>query len=327
MKVLVIGGAGYVGSMLVPKLLKFGHQVSVYDLYLFGRNVFDNYQKNSHFKEFVGDVRDLKKLENVLDGHDAIIHLACLSNDPSYELDPQLSKSINFDCFEPLVKLAKDKGIKRFIYASSSSVYGVKEENEVTEQMSLEPLTEYSKYKALCEEVLFKYADQNFITAAIRPATVCGYAPRQRLDVVVNILTNLAYHTGNIKIMGGEQKRPNIHIKDMVRAYIHLLEEDPEKIQKKVFNVGAYNHRVKDLGEMIRRIVGEKVSVEVIPSNDPRSYHISSKKIEEELGFKCKYTIEDAVKDLLEAFKENRISDPLNNKSYYNIEVIKNAGL
>ena len=184
-KIFVTGGAGYVGSVLVPKLLKKGYKVSVIDIMIYGEDVLDEHPNLTKIK---GDIRDRELLKKTIPGHDAVIHLACISNDPSFELNPQLGKSINFDAFEPLVKISKENGIKRFIYASSSSVYGIKDEPNVTEDMKLEPLTDYSKFKAVCEKVLKKYNSNNFTTVTIRPATVCGYSPRQRLDLTVNIL-------------------------------------------------------------------------------------------------------------------------------------------
>ena len=213
--VLVIGGAGYVGTELVFKLLDKGYNVTVYDLLIYGSNF--NISKN--LKVVKGDIRDISRLSKYIKNKD-FIHLACISNDPSYELNPQLSKDINFTFFEPLIKISKDNGVKRFIYASSSSVYGLKEDENVNEDASLKPLTDYSKYKARCEEILLKYGDNNFTTSVIRPATVCGYSRRQRLDLVVNILTNHAYNNRKILIFGGDQLRPNIHIKDMVKILL-----------------------------------------------------------------------------------------------------------
>ena len=231
MKICIPGGAGYVGALLVPELIKQGHHVVVLDLYIYGDDVFSEIKDSPLLTEIKGDMRDTQVVEKALEGCEAVIHLACISNDPSFELNPTLGKSINLDSFEPFVKAAIAAKVRRFIYASSSSVYGIKEENDVTEEMTLEPLTDYSKYKAACEEILFKYLSDDFTATVLRPATVCGYSPRQRLDVVVNILTNLAYNTGKIKIMGGKQLRPNIHIKDMVAAYIHVLNQPAEKIQ------------------------------------------------------------------------------------------------
>lgn len=319
MRVLVAGGAGYVGSKLVPALLARGYEVNVLDLYLYGDKVL---KPHAHLKEIKGDIRNLKTVEEALEGCDAVIHLACISNDPSFELDPALGKSINFDAFEPFVQLCKKKKIRRFIYASSSSVYGVKETPHVTEEMPLTPLTDYSLFKARCEEVLLKYATPDFICTILRPATVCGYAPRQRLDVVVNILTNIAFHTGKIQVMGGTQMRPNIHIDDMVEAYVCLLEAKEELIQKEIFNVGYHNHTVLELGNIVANLVGD-VEIRVVPTNDNRSYHISSEKIGQKLGFFPRRTIEDAAFDLLKALKAGKLPNALNDPKYYNIKTMK----
>ncbi|HSX38029.1 MAG TPA: SDR family oxidoreductase [Chlamydiales bacterium] len=326
MRILVVGGAGYVGSRLVPTLMEKGYDVVVFDLYLYGDQVFESHPK---LKQIKADVRDMKSVEEALKGCDALIHLACISNDPSFELNPELGKSINLDSFEPLVKLAKKHKIERFIYASSSSVYGVKSEKNVTEEMSLEPLTDYSRFKVECEKILLKYMSDDFVCTVLRPATVCGYAPRQRLDVVVNILTNLAYHSGKVKVMGGNQMRPNIHIEDMVRAYLHVLESPKEKVQGEIFNIGYHNHTVLELGKMVKEIVGKKRPVELIvePSNDNRSYHVSSQKIAAKLGFKPKYTIENAVEDLVVAFEAGKLPNAMHDDRYVNIKTMKAVNL
>jgi nucleoside-diphosphate-sugar epimerase len=329
MRICVPGGAGYVGSRLVPELLGKGHQVVVLDLYLYGDDVFNEIKENPNLTQIKADIRDLSAVEKALKCCDAVIHLACISNDPSFELNPELGKSINLDAFEPFVKLAKKQGVKRFIFASSSSVYGVKSEPNVTEEMSLEPLTDYSKFKIECEKILFRYMSDDFICTVIRPATVCGYAPRQRLDVVVNILTNLAYHNGKIKVLGGDQMRPNIHIEDMVRAYIHVLGSAKEKIQGETFNVGYHNHTVMDLGKIVQRIVGKKRNVELVvePTNDNRSYHVSSEKIAKRLGFEPKFSIENAVEDLVEAFSRGKLPNALDDIRYINIKTMKALNL
>lgn len=329
MKILVPGGAGYVGSRLIPALLETGHDVTVFDLYLYGRDLFKDLRGNPRFHEIQGDIRDISLVQRALQGMDAVIHLACISNDPSFELNPDLGKSINLDCFEPFVVAAKEAGVQRFIYASSSSVYGVKEEANVTEEMSLEPLTDYSRFKAACEKILLRHANNTFICTVLRPATVCGYAPRQRLDVVVNILTNLAVHTGKVKVMGGNQMRPNIHIEDMVRCYLHVLAQPADKVKGQIFNAGYHNHTVLNLGQMVADIVGKKRPVELVveTTNDNRSYHISSEKIEKELGFQSKYTIEDAVEGLVEAFTMGKLPDALHDERYYNIKTMKAVNL
>ena len=201
-QVLVTGGAGYVGAILVPKLLQAGYGVKVIDLYLYGKDVLNAVKDHPHLEEIEGDIRDRQLLEKIMPGCDAVIHLACISTDPSFELDPDLGRSINYDAFFDLVDVAKDAGVKRFIYASSSSVYGIKEIENVTEDLPLMPLTDYSRYKALCEEVLLSKREPGFVTLVLRPATVCGYSPRQRLDLVVNILTNHAINNGKITVFG-----------------------------------------------------------------------------------------------------------------------------
>jgi nucleoside-diphosphate-sugar epimerase len=320
--VLVTGGAGYVGAVLVPELLRQGYKVKVLDLYLYGEDVLAAVKDNPNLTQIKGDIRDRKLLEKELKGVDSVIHLACISNDPSFELNPGLGKSINYDAFIPLVKIAKDSGVIRFIYASSSSVYGVKDEENVSEELSLEPLTDYSKYKALCEEALFKEAAAGFTVLVYRPATVCGYSTRQRLDLSVNILTNLAVNKGEITVFGGEQKRPNIHIKDVVGAYLLALKADGKLISNKIFNVGYENYTVKKIAEMVKGIVGDQVAIKYSKTDDIRSYHISSKKIEKELGFKPRHSVEEAIKDLVEAFSSGKIPDPLDNIRYYNIKTM-----
>lgn len=329
MRILVAGGAGYVGSCLVPALLDKGHEVVVYDLFLYGEDVFDAIKTDPKLTLIKADIRDFATVEKALTGCNAVIHLACISNDPSFELNPNLGKSINLDAFEPFVLLSKKQKIQRFIFASSSSVYGVKSEPDVTEDMSLEPLTDYSKFKAECEKILFKHMSNGFTCTVLRPATVCGYAPRQRLDVIVNILTNCAYHTGKVKVTGGSQMRPNVHIQDMVRAYLHVLEMPVSKIQGEIFNVGCDNHTVLELAHMTQRIVSKNRPVDLVvePTNDPRSYHVSSKKIAQKLGFKPQYSIEQAVQDLVQAFEAGKLPDSLNNIRYFNIKTMKAVNL
>jgi len=325
--VLVIGGGGYVGAVLVPKLLKKGYRVTVYDLFIYGEKVFDAVKDHPRLRLVAGDVRDLKKLEGAIKGQEAIIHLACISNDPSFELDPALGKSINFDSFEPLVRAAKKAGVKRFIYASSSSVYGVKACENVDETMACSPLTDYSKFKALCEEVLLRHADETFAGLILRPATVCGFSPRQRLDLIVNILTNTAANKGSLAVDGGGQKRPNIHIEDVTDLYVQALEYPDARINRKVFNAGYENHSLMELAEKVRAIVNPALEIAVRPTNDQRSYHISSKKIAAELGFVPRHTIEEAVRDLKNAFDRGLLPDPLQNPMYFNIKRMKEIQL
>ncbi len=322
--IMVTGGAGYVGSNLIPKLLNKGYKVTVLDWYLYG-DVFASYKSNPNLREIKGDIRSAADVKKALVGADAVIHLACISNDPSFDLDAELGKTVNYDCFRPLVHAARDAGIKRFIYASSSSVYGVKDEPEVTEELSREPLTDYSKYKAMCEDVLEEERKNapNMTCVTVRPATVCGYAPRLRLDLSVNILTNFAINKGFITVFGGDQLRPNIHVDDMTDAYLMLLEVDDKLINGKTFNIGFENHSIMDIAKMVREVVGANVEIRVEPTNDPRSYRVSSAKIKRELGFTPKRTIADAVRDLKAAFDAGKVPNSFEDDHYFNLKRMK----
>lgn len=326
-RVFVTGGAGYVGAVLIPKLLRKGYEVKVLDLFLYGEDVLDSVKDDPKLKKVKGDIRDRKLLEKEMPGYDTVIHLACISNDPSYELDPDLARSINYDAFIHLVDVAKKAGVKKFIYASSSSVYGVKDVPDVTEDLPLEPLTDYSKYKALCEDILLKEATDDFIVSIIRPSTVCGYSPRLRLDLTVNILTNHAVSKGEITVFGGEQMRPNLHIEDMTDFYTFLLEVPDEKIHKKIYNVGYENYKVKDIAEMVKKVIDPGLPIITTPSDDNRSYQVSSKKVKDALGYAPKRTIEDAVRDLKKAFDEGRIPDSMTDIRYYNIKTMQAVNL
>ena len=331
--ILVTGGAGYVGSVLVRRLLAAGHAVTVLDLYLYGHDALDAVADHPQLVQIKGDIRHPAVVEKAVAGCDTVIHLACISNDPSFELDPALGKSINYDAFRPLVRAAKNAGVARFVYASSSSVYGIKDEPEVTEDLPLDPLTDYSKYKVMCETVLHEEREPGFSTLIIRPATVCGYSPRQRLDVIVNILTNHAVVNRKIKVFGGAQLRPNIHIDDMVRTYELAVTLPDEMVDEKVFNAGYDNATVMELAETVREIVssdnklGSEIDVEVVPTDDNRSYKVSSRKIAEEWGFVADKTIADAVRDLLDAFKDGRLRNTMDDAVYYNIRTMQSLGL
>jgi len=323
-KIFITGGAGYVGAVLVPHLLEKGFNVTVLDLMIYGEHVL---QKHENLNAVKGDIRDQALLKKLIPGHDAVIHLACISNDPSFEMNPELGKSINLDAFRPLVEISKNAKVKRFFYASSSSVYGIKDEPNVHEEMELEPLTDYSIFKADCEKILAEYQSDDFTTTTIRPATVCGYSPRQRLDVVVNILTNLAYHKREISIFGGDQLRPNIHIADMVEVYMVLLMSPKDKIAGKIYNAGYENHSVKDIAETVKNSVGPDVKLVTTHSDDNRSYHISSNKIKVELGFEAQHTIRDAVEDLCDAFDKNLLPNSLSDEMYFNIKRMQSLNL
>jgi nucleoside-diphosphate-sugar epimerase len=326
-KIVVTGGAGYVGSVLVPKLLAKGHHVKVIDLYIYGRDVLEGVKDHPSLIQVEGDIRNRELLERELAGYDSVIHLACISNDPSFELDPALGRSINYDAFIQLVATAKKNGISRFIYASSSSVYGVKSERNVTEDLPLEPLTDYSRYKALCEEVLLEAREAGFVTLILRPATVCGYSPRLRLDLTVNILTNHAVNNRKIKVFGGQQMRPNIHIEDMTDLYVKTLKWPDADIDGKIFNVGYENRRVAEIAEVVRSVVSDDVGIVKTGTDDHRSYHISSGKIKRELGFVPTHTIEDAVADLVSAYEAGCVPNPMTDIRYYNIKTMQAVNL
>ena len=322
--ILVTGGAGYVGAVLVPRLLKQSCRVTVLDLMIYGEDVLQTHHGLNIVK---GDIRDQALLKKIIPGHDALIHLACISNDPSFELNPNLGKSINLDAFRPLVEISRRLGVARFIYASSSSVYGIKGEKDVHEDMTLEPLTDYSRFKADCEQILFEFETPDFSGVTIRPATVCGFSPRQRLDVVVNILTNLAYHKREITVFGGEQLRPNIHIADMVEAYLVLLKAPSEKIAGQIFNAGYENQPVAELAQTIKEVVGNDVRLVTTPTDDNRSYHISSKRIREKLGFTATHSIREAAADLVQAFRNNLLPNSLEDERYFNIRRMQSLNL
>lgn len=323
--VMVTGGAGYVGSVLVPKLLAAGHRVTVLDLFIYG-DTLAGVAEHPALRQVRGDLRDADAMSDALAGCDSVIHLACISNDPSFELDPGLGKSINHDAFRPMVRAAKAAGVERFVYASSSSVYGIKEGVEVTEDLELEPLTDYSKFKALCEEELLAERAPGFAVLVLRPATVCGYSPRLRLDLTVNILTNHAINNGKIRVFGGSQKRPNIHIADMTDLYLHCLAAPADAIDGKIFNAGYENHPVMEIAEMVKEVVGG-VPIEVVPTDDLRSYHVNSQKVRQELGFNPAHTIEQAIGDLRDAFQAGEVPDPMNDPRYYNIKRMQELSL
>jgi nucleoside-diphosphate-sugar epimerase len=327
-KVLVVGGAGYVGCVLVPKLLSAGYHVTVYDIMFFGDQGLPK-PSTPNLKIIRGDIRDIKKFTESVAGQDAVIHLACISNDPSFELDPELSKSINFDSFEPTVVASKKAGVKRFIYASTSSVYGVSDSPNVTEDHPLVPLTDYNKYKGLSEPYLRKHQSDDFTTVIIRPATVCGYSPRTRMDLSVNILTNLAYNKGAITVFGGSQMRPNIHVEEIADLYVQLLTAPKELIAGETFNAGFENYTISELAQMVKKVVESEcpdkgvINIETTPSNDLRSYHVSSAKITKKLGYKPKRGVEDAIRDLCKAFKAGKLPNSLDDPTYFNIRTMK----
>lgn len=325
--VLVTGGAGYAGSLLCPQLLASGYNVTCYDIGFFGSNFLPHDHPN--FKFVQGDIRDIAKLREAFKGIECVVNLACISNDASFELDESLSTTINLDAFEPMVIAAKEAGVKRFVYASSSSVYGVSESPNVTEDHPLLPLTLYNKYKGMCEPLLKKHTDDNFVGVIFRPATLCGYAPRQRLDLSVNILTNHAVNNNKITVFGGNQMRPNLHVQDYCNAVEMLMTAPAEKVQNETFNIGFQNMSIADLALLVKDVVEQEfpekapIGIVTTPSDDNRSYHINSDKVTRVLGFKPKFTIEDAVRDLCKAFKAGKLPNSMTDTGYYNVKTLK----
>lgn len=324
--IIVFGGGGYCASVLIPQLINEDWNVTVFDKFWYGT---DHLPNSARLKLIQGDVRDLNAVRHALNGIEYVLHLACISNDASFELDEKLSTSVNLDSFEPLVLAAKAAGVRRFVFASSSSVYGVSDSPDVTEDHPLVPLTLYNKYKGMCEPLLLKHTDDNFEGVIFRPATVCGYGPRLRLDLSVNILTNHAINNKKITVFGGDQLRPNLHILDYADLCKILLQAPVDKVRNEIFNCGFQNMKIIEIANVVKSIVEREfpglgeIPIEITSSNDNRSYHINSEKIKRVLGFVPRYTLEDAVKSLCDAFKANKIPNSFESDIYYNVRTMK----
>jgi nucleoside-diphosphate-sugar epimerase len=323
-KIFITGGGGYCGSRLVPFLLKNKYQVTVYDMFYFGNFLPIN---DSQLNIIKGDIRNTSFLKEACKNHDVFINLACISNDTSFILNEKLSTSINLDAFEPMVIASKDSGIKRFIYASTSSVYGVSDKKNVTEEDPLVPLTLYNKYKGMCEPLLFKHTNKNFVGVVFRPATVCGYSPRMRLDLSVNILTNFAVNRNEIIVLGGDQLRPNLHIQDYCEVILKFIRSDSNLIANQVYNVGYENLSILEIAKKVKQVVekktDKKITIKIKESLDNRSYHINSDKIFNQLHFKPKHNIEFAIDELFNFFKKGFIKNSFEDDSYYNVRTLK----
>lgn len=313
MKLLLTGACGYVGSSLTPLLLEKGYQVRAIDTQWFG-NSLDPHENLEIIKL---DIRELS--EEHLEGIDAVIHLANIANDPGVELNPTLSWEVNVLSSQRLAELALKSGVKQFIYASSGSVYGVKEEPEVTEDLDLVPISVYNKTKMVSERVLLSYKESMKIHN-VRPATVCGWSPRMRLDVSVNMLTFQALINKKITVFGGGQVRPNIHIKDMIGVYLHFLEKG-QQIESGNYNAGFENISILEIAESISSKIPSEIVV--TDSNDPRSYRQNSDKLLA-TGFKNFYTVETAIDEIVKKYKEGEIEDK---DEYHTVKTMKNLNL
>ena len=296
MKILVTGGCGYKGSVLVPLLLADGHDVVCVDTQWFGNYL----PEHPNLTNLQLDIRETDSIP--LEGVEAIIHLANIANDPAVELNPTLSWEVNVLAGQQLADRAVRAGVKQFIFASSGSVYGVKDEPNVTEDLTLVPISVYNKTKMVAERVLLSYSDQ-MVVQIVRPATVCGISPRMRLDVAVNLLTMQALSKGEITVLGGDQTRPNIHIDDITDLYLFFI-DNPHVTG--VFNAGFENLSIKTIAEMATKKANAKITI--LPSNDPRSYRVSSDKLLA-AGFRPKKTVENAIDEICAAFRSGALKD------------------
>jgi nucleoside-diphosphate-sugar epimerase len=304
MRVLVTGACGYKGTVLVPKLLAKGHEIIAFDTMWFGNYL----QPNSRLSVVKGDVRDIDSIS--LDGIDAIIHLSSIANDPCGDLDPKLTWEVSALATMQLADKAKRKGVGQFIYASSGSVYGVKEEEQVTEDLELKPISEYNKTKMVAERVLLSY-QSDMAVQIVRPATVCGLSPRMRLDVAVNMLTMQALSKGKITVFGGNQARPNIHMEDITDVYLHFLDH---REFTGIYNAGFENITILDIANLITNYI--PVEIVVTESNDPRSYRVNSDKLLA-TGFKPKKSVDDAIREIIEKYKIGELKDE---DRFYNLK-------
>jgi nucleoside-diphosphate-sugar epimerase len=296
MKVLVTGGCGYKGHVLIPKLLTRGYEVVSFDTQWFGNFL----APHPRLQVLRGDVRAIETVP--LDGIDCIVHLSSIANDPCGDLDPKLTWEVSALATMQLADKAKRHGVERFIYASSGSVYGVKDEPQVTEDLELKPISEYNKTKMVAERVLLSYKE-DMVVQIVRPATVCGYSPRMRLDVSVNMLTMQALSKGKITVFGGNQTRPNIHIDDITDIYLHLIDH-PEAAG--IYNAGFENISIMDIAKLVTKYV--PVEIVVSASNDPRSYRVNSDKLLA-TGYRPRKTVEDAVREVIDKYRAGVLKD------------------
>lgn len=315
-KVLVTGGCGYVGSVLVPKLAN-EFEVVVLDSMLFG-----NYLPSVPNISIVeGDMRDNQLVHSVLSGCTDVIHLAAISNDPCCDLDPRIAYEVNKNAVIDLVEIAKNCGVRRFINASTGSVYGIKEEESVTEDLTLEPTTLYAKLKAETEEIVRSASNENFTTISIRSGTVFGLSPRMRFDLIINIMTKSAMVDGKIIVHGGKQYRSTVHIDDLTDLFCSLVEIPKEMINGRVDNFGIANYTAKEIADMVREETGAVIHIDT-NITDNRSIRMSSEKIEYELGYKPKKTVRQGIREIKNAFEEGYFPNPDDNK-YYNVRTMK----
>lgn len=306
--VLVTGGAGYVGARLVPKLLEADYRVRVLDLFLFLPEVLAPFEGNSSLEIVKGDVRDKDLVDQCLNDVDTVIHLAAISNDPSGELNPLLTRTVNYDATCHLVERAKSRGVRRFIFASSASVYGFAQD-AVSEDHALNPKSVYAQSKALAEAVVCAANAPDYVTVVTRAATLCGFSPRMRLDLVVNAMVYQALHEGRILVNGGEQERPLLAVGDLVHAYSLLLTADAGRVAGRVFNIGGGNYRIADIANTVCQTLATRVTIHTAPTVDVRSYAISSERFRLATGFSPRLTLADAIREIREGLATLAIDD------------------
>ena len=297
MNILLTGGCGFTGSVLTHELLSQGHDVTVVDTQWFGNYLGDH----TKLRVIKADIRDTASIP--LQGVQAIVHLANIANDPGVELNPTLSWEVNVLATQQLADRAVRAGVQHFVYASSGSVYGVKDEPNVTEDLELVPISAYNKTKMVAERVLLSYGDKMQVHC-VRPATVCGVSPRMRFDVSVNLLTLQALRDGNMTVFGGDQVRPNIHIDDIVAVYSHFL--DNPDLPSGAYNAGFENISIAALAKMVAEETGS--TIEVSESNDPRSYRQDSTKLLQ-TGFTPERDVRTAILDIIAAYRSGEIQD------------------
>ncbi|MGE0229963.1 MAG: NAD-dependent epimerase/dehydratase family protein [Dehalococcoidia bacterium] len=330
-RVLITGGLGYVGSRLCPHLLAAGHTVRSLDLGLYGNYGIEDMEAapewgewRGRFSSVIGDIRDPSAVQEALTGMDTVIHLAAISNDPTGEVDDAMTRQVNHDAVGLLVALAKEAGVQRFINASSSSVFGIKDQPDVVELLEPEPISSYSRYKALAEWIVVCAASSSFCTVNVRPATICGYSPRQRFDLTVNKLTADAIRKGVITVHGGQQRRPNVSMGDVIDLYQRLLDVPAEKINGRTFNFGFENHKVIEIANIIREELADlPVEIKVTDVLDQRDYHISSSKLQRTLGYEPEGSIRQAVAELRRELIDNQRFQDIDAPQHYNMKMMK----
>jgi nucleoside-diphosphate-sugar epimerase len=308
--VLVTGGAGYIGSALLPKLIGKGYRVTVLDSLAYSDAGIRPFYEHERFRLIVGDIRDAGKVRVAMEGQHAVVHLAAISNDPSAELDARLTQSVNLEAYAGLLSEAKRAGVRRFINSSSIGVYGINFEKEVTENDSVNPLTEYARCKVESEKLVRAAATDDFVTVSLRCGTVCGWSPRMRFDLSVNTLTAVAMHSPTLTVWGGEQSRPQIHIDDITRYFVELLHLPGEKLNGKIFNAAGQNVTVMQIATAIRDAIGKSLElVSAPPRADERSYRVDSGLIRATLGLFPQLGIKEAIQEIVDAHRRGLWTD------------------